>query len=855
METAYVISVLSVFFLTMFSHPIVNFHFIIHMTFQQFSTSLLPLAKAVFASSSVFLISGLILNTFGLDFSDLLSANTIHWPASNSTFDLSVRTTFGSRMCLALLVAVAPSILNRTTDTRLHFWGLIFWSLHGIMNRLLMSWRYCSKAVVTPFTFAWGSKLVTMLWGPSHFWAITTIIALLIMFVHFFLSSLVKLKLLDQHNNIRRNEREITFLFLYFIYRLLPIPEFVTIPIPKLVTIPIPKFLTIEQLSTGIILGIIVIQFTPMLTWRADLWQDFRTKYVRNDYALKFICYDSAMMGRQVMEANLLPFQIIAHLISFKSLHKITGAIFVDLLYSLLPMCAITTFGEALCGLSFRTLLRPSGQMKTDKVEYVFVDFNAWEYCASDELWAGMIRAMYQKVEKRMEYNQGEYLKLLWRVKRAVELLEEGFGGKERLRALFIAFAIAVSVLIWCLVAYICNPVKIKLFDFTEYQISVITTIFSAVYYVWWTGNTIFQFAEVDRGDFIFSQAITVKDKIGFMASVRKELTELFNFINNDFKDVTGTQLRLVLFIDDLDRCLGGRNVKMLEAIQLLLNVPGAPVFIFLAIDSRVVVASIEQHLNKSLKLEDAIITGWEYLEKIVQIPFCIPEISPEKTTRFVSSIVKKNVKPATIVAIIRAIKNHHRFLKNKYEANEEKEKFDLWCELPITVVEGKNIGGVILPAKKFIEDLSNIDERNAILKLQLLSDNLNISQNNDGVHGKYFDSEREETLCQQAEALLNRCTFFYAKTVKESSRAFQHDTTATQQGENPNQYHEQENEKQKQKSSKIGFSVANFPEKKLDDCVNRKYSAIISQMKQIPRNLEALPRKGLDDLMPSLIS
>ena len=35
--------------------------------------------------------------------------------------------------------------------------------------------------------------------------------------------------------------------------------------------------------------------------------------------------------------------------------------------------------------------------------------------------------------------------------------------------------------------------------------------------------------------------------------------------------------------------------MKVLEAIQLILSVPGAPVIAFLAIDSRIVVASIEQ--------------------------------------------------------------------------------------------------------------------------------------------------------------------------------------------------------------------------------------------------------------------
>ena len=44
---------------------------------------------------------------------------------------------------------------------------------------------------------------------------------------------------------------------------------------------------------------------------------------------------------------------------------------------------------------------------------------------------------------------------------------------------------------------------------------------------------------------------------------------------------------------------------------------PGAPVIVFLAIDSRVVVASIEGELEKSFKLRDAMVTGPEYLNKV----------------------------------------------------------------------------------------------------------------------------------------------------------------------------------------------------------------------------------------------
>ena len=53
---------------------------------------------------------------------------------------------------------------------------------------------------------------------------------------------------------------------------------------------------------------------------------------------------------------------------------------------------------------------------------------------------------------------------------------------------------------------------------------------------------------------------------------VKSELNELFDFIAKDFKKATKTALVIVAFVDDLDRCLKGRNVKVLEAMQLILS-------------------------------------------------------------------------------------------------------------------------------------------------------------------------------------------------------------------------------------------------------------------------------------------
>eukprot|EP00597_Dinobryon_sp_UTEXLB2267_P013663 CAMPEP_0170105044 /NCGR_PEP_ID=MMETSP0020_2-20130122/4521_1 /TAXON_ID=98059 /ORGANISM="Dinobryon sp., Strain UTEXLB2267" /LENGTH=826 /DNA_ID=CAMNT_0010329059 /DNA_START=61 /DNA_END=2541 /DNA_ORIENTATION=- len=316
------------------------------------------------------------------------------------------------------------------------------------------------------------------------------------------------------------------------------------------------------------------------------------------------------------------------------------------------------------------------------KPEYLFIDFNAWEYCASDELWTGMIRILYEKVELRMSHqidlSTGISFKEKWRVKKAITLLKETYGGKIGLMNSCILFS---AVAIHCLTS-INSVSKLLKLDVNILNDAIVIIpgigLLKALYDFIMAGKM-----SIDKsiGEIIFMEGSTIRDQNGFMSKVRVELTELFEFITNEFNPSSKTKLTLVLFIDDLDRVLDGRNVKMLEAIQLLLNVPGAPVLVFLAIDSRIVVASIEQHFNKSMKIEDAMITGWEYLEKIVQIPFCIPEISPEIVKGYLKSILINSI---TLNELENTFVRFNKICGDKLgELNLRKIEQPLYCKFP----------------------------------------------------------------------------------------------------------------------------------------------------------------------------
>jgi hypothetical protein len=85
--------------------------------------------------------------------------------------------------------------------------------------------------------------------------------------------------------------------------------------------------------------------------------------------------------------------------------------------------------------------------------------------------------------------------------------------------------------------------------------------------------------------------------------------------------------------IDDLDRCEPDKAVEVLQAINQLLD--RRSFVVCLGIDARVITAAVEKHYEELLG--PAGVTGYEYLDKIIQIPFRIPDPTQAELTSFVS--------------------------------------------------------------------------------------------------------------------------------------------------------------------------------------------------------------------------
>lgn len=115
-----------------------------------------------------------------------------------------------------------------------------------------------------------------------------------------------------------------------------------------------------------------------------------------------------------------------------------------------------------------------------------------------------------------------------------------------------------------------------------------------------------------------WSEKEVEEDKDTTVENIRLFRKEFGDLINKSKID------NLIVMIDDLDRCTPERVIETLEAVKLFLSVPKTTFII--AVDNQVMKYSIE---NKYPKItEDSEDFSDSYIEKIIQLPISIPELS-----------------------------------------------------------------------------------------------------------------------------------------------------------------------------------------------------------------------------------
>lgn len=123
------------------------------------------------------------------------------------------------------------------------------------------------------------------------------------------------------------------------------------------------------------------------------------------------------------------------------------------------------------------------------------------------------------------------------------------------------------------------------------------------------------------------------KNKEGFISIIKKDIEDLEIFKKENKID------KIILIIDDLDRCPAKQVVEVLQTIQLLLC---TNLFIvIIGVDTKWINNCISSIYNDILE-DDKRIFAINYLEKIIHIPFWIDELNNGDSLKFIKNLCEE---------------------------------------------------------------------------------------------------------------------------------------------------------------------------------------------------------------------
>jgi len=157
--------------------------------------------------------------------------------------------------------------------------------------------------------------------------------------------------------------------------------------------------------------------------------------------------------------------------------------------------------------------------------------------------------------------------------------------------------------------------------------------------------------------DFILKRTATdeYRKHLGMAASIHHDFTKLVEFLRST--DRPPKVERVVLYIDDLDRCSPDRVVEVLQAIHIIVSLPLFVVVV--GVDSRWLLDSLTTYHGRHPPGDGVVIDAaraQQYLERIVQIPFKMSPMSPAGYSSLVGSLLQLQDASATEAATARPV-------------------------------------------------------------------------------------------------------------------------------------------------------------------------------------------------------
>lgn len=151
------------------------------------------------------------------------------------------------------------------------------------------------------------------------------------------------------------------------------------------------------------------------------------------------------------------------------------------------------------------------------------------------------------------------------------------------------------------------------------------------------------------------SKSIDREEALNKKKEEKTEYSSMYYNILSSLEEISKQEpldLRIAVFIDDLDRCLPEKVIEMLESIKLFLDIPGY--IFFIGVDHKVVEKGVRVKyegyvIDEKVHSESAghdkgaqglPITPTDYLEKMIQLPIYLPPIEKSRVNSYIRALI-----------------------------------------------------------------------------------------------------------------------------------------------------------------------------------------------------------------------
>ena len=138
------------------------------------------------------------------------------------------------------------------------------------------------------------------------------------------------------------------------------------------------------------------------------------------------------------------------------------------------------------------------------------------------------------------------------------------------------------------------------------------------------------------------------RQHLGIISLIRNDFEFLSEYLRKGYKNEDYKIERVILYIDDLDRCPPKIVVEVLQAIHLILSFELFVVVV--GVDVRWISKCLYENYkllfqnNNNEKNGDIGASSYDYLEKIFQIPIKLQQISCENSKQYINSLLEESL-------------------------------------------------------------------------------------------------------------------------------------------------------------------------------------------------------------------